>query len=64
MVELSVLSVEVKATELPIVQEIIQELRSAKDSVAYYEGLLDYLHDVIPCLDDVVASYNEGLEGQ
>lgn len=58
------LTVEVKATELPIVQEIIQELRSAKAALEYHEGLLDYLYDMVPCLDDLIANYDESLEGE
>ena len=55
---MALLSVEVKATELPIVHEIIQELRSAKGSVTYYEGLIDYLYDVVPCLDVLIDKFN------
>jgi len=29
----------------------------------YYEGLLDYLDDCVPCLADLIAQYDAQLEG-
>ena len=29
------------------------------DKVDYYERLLDYLDDMVPCLDDLIQQFNE-----
>ena len=29
-------------------------------TVEYYEGLIDFLDDMVPCLDDLIEQYDEG----
>ena len=38
-------------------------LEEMEDKLDYYEGLLDYLDDVVPCLQEMIDYYN-GEEGQ
>lgn len=29
------------------------------DEVEYYEALMDYLYDTIPCIDEMVSEFNK-----
>lgn len=41
----------------------VQEQRDAVQSaVEYYEALIDYLHDVVPCIDAVIAEFDAAWE--
>jgi hypothetical protein len=31
-----------------------------KEKVEYYEVLLDFLDDMVPCLDDLITMFDEG----
>ena len=61
MAKLSELMIEVKATELPIVQEMILGLHSANEVIKYYKGLLDFLDENIPSLECLIEAYDESL---
>lgn len=37
-----------------------REVESQQDLIDYYEELLDYLDDNIPCLDTLIELFNEG----
>ena len=33
-------------------------------TLGYYEGLIDFLYDMVPCLDDLIEQYNEGISDE
>ena len=33
-------------------------------TLEYYEGLIDFLYDMVPCLDDLIEQYNEGISDE
>ena len=37
----------------------MQDVATRGDLIDYYEGLLDYLYDHVPCLDELIEMYNE-----
>lgn len=37
-----------------------REIKRLEDLIDYYEGLLDFLDDMVPCLGELIAMYNEG----
>ena len=37
-----------------------QAVNNSGHTVEYYEGLVDFLYDMVPCLDDLIEQYNEG----
>ena len=40
-----------------------QDIESLSDQVEYYEELLDYLCDVVPCLEELIEMFNKEEEG-
>jgi hypothetical protein len=36
------------------------DVETEADLIEYYEELLDYLDDCIPCLGEVISQFNEG----
>lgn len=37
----------------------LQILIEQAAKVVYYERLLDYLYDIVPCLDDLISNFDE-----
>ena len=35
-------------------------LESYRKQIEYYEALIDYLDDRVPCLDELITMFNEG----
>lgn len=35
------------------------EVRTERDLIEYYEGLLDFLDDRVPCLDELIELFEE-----
>lgn len=40
----------------------IQDKKDLVDKLDYYERLLDFLDDMVPCLDELIAQFNEDEE--
>ena len=40
-----------------------KDCESFRDYKEYYEDLIDYLYDHVPCLDVLISNYNETLRG-
>ena len=38
-----------------------EEYDKLQSKIDYYEGLIDYLYDHVPCMDELIALYDEGL---
>lgn len=38
------------------------DVETQEDLIDYYEGLIDYLDDNVPCLGELIQMYDEGLE--
>ena len=36
-----------------------EDVETQEDLIEYYEGLLDFLDDNVPCLDELITIYNE-----
>jgi len=41
-----------------------QKVAALQELVEYYEGLLDHLDDMIPCLGEVIANYDERCDDE
>ena len=37
----------------------VQDKKDLVDKLDYYERLLDFLDDMVPCLDELIAQFNE-----
>ena len=37
---------------------------SKVSTLEYYEGLIDFLDDMVPCLDDLIEQYNERISDE
>lgn len=40
----------------------VQDKKDLVDKLDYYERLLDFLDDMVPCLDELIAQFNEDEE--
>jgi hypothetical protein len=40
----------------------LKDVETQEDMIEYYECLIDYLYDHVPCMDELIALYDEGLE--
>lgn len=40
----------------------VQDKKDLVDKLDYYERLLDFLNDMVPCLDELIAQFNEDEE--
>lgn len=36
-----------------------ENVETERDLIEYYEGLLDFLDDRVPCLDELISLYEE-----
>lgn len=37
----------------------LKDAETERDLIEYYEGLIDFLDDHVPCLDELIALYEE-----
>lgn len=44
--------------------DIEYEFDKLQAKIDYYEGLIDFLDDRVPCLGELISMYDEELEGE